>query len=427
MIKAKPEKNSKHHLPPDGYKFSKPSRVDLCANSKATNDLIDLVTSDYFASRPKKLPRPQQELYRNHFEIILLDLFSTYLVSKVIWIGYSRGKSEFLKGGRYYNPLNEKSTISKTAYLNSIDYLTTINWIENWIAPAGYSRESSRMRAKSKLTRLFLEYGLNWTSIKTNITYPSIIVKDENKKIIPYPNTKGFDLEVALCNIDEINKTLSDTSVNLAISDNDFFEKWMMYDVEDLPSYLDRSEFFTEYNKSLLKAFSKAKIDIDFIDYICDNPRRALTPLGFYTAIVLYTNGYLEASQNKIKSFDLSKAVHDYVSLFNIGLELKRKEDAYQVRYRKMIDKPEMVLESEFNYSLLNAIFFEKVGAFVGSKELIIGNLLVTKFVSTPYLSNSGKSKDHEVVFNWLSESGKLNVIDKSSRYENNRRNQSEA
>jgi len=176
-----------------------------------------------------------------------------------------------------------------------------------------------------------------------------------------------------------------------------------------------------------LKTFSKAKIDIDFIDYICDDPRRALTPLGFYTAIILYTNGYLEASQNKIKSFDLSKAVHDYVSLFNIGLELKRKEDAYQVRYRKMIDKPEMVLESEFNYSLLNAIFFEKVGAFVGSKELIIGNLLVTKFVSTPYLSNSGKSKDHEVVFNWLSESGKLNVIDKSSRYENNRRNQSEA
>lgn len=208
---------------------------------------------------------------------------------------------------------------------------------------------------------------------------------------------------------------------------NDFFENWMMYDVVDLPSYLDRSEFFTEYNKSLLKTFSKAKIDIDFIDYICDDPRRALTPLGFYTAIILYTNGYLEASQNKIKSFDLSKAVHDYVSLFNIGLELKRKEDAYQVRYRKMIDKPEMVLESEFNYSLLNAIFFEKVGAFVGSKELIIGNLLVTKFVSTPYLSNSGKSKDHEVVFNWLSESGKLNVINKSSRYENNRRNQSEA
>lgn len=204
---------------------------------------------------------------------------------------------------------------------------------------------------------------------------------------------------------------------------NDFFENWMMYDMEDLPSYLDRSEFFNEYNKPLLDTFRKSEIDVNFIDYICDDPRRALTPLGFYTALVLYINGYFEASPKKIKLFDLSKAVHDYVSFFDIGLKAKLKENAEWDKRRKMLKNPEIVLETEFNYSILNDIFFEKVGAFVGEKELMIGNILVTKFVDTPCRSNSGKSKDHAVEFSWLSQSGKSKTITKRSRYESNRRN----
>ena len=148
-----------------------------------------------------------------------------------------------------------------------------------------------------------------------------------------------------------------------------------------------------------------------------------MTPLGFYTALVLYINGYFEASSKKIKLFDLSKAVHDYVSFFDIGLKAKLKENAEWDKRRKMLKNPEIVLETEFNYSILNDIFFEKVGAFVGEKELMIGNILVTKFVDTPCRSNSGKSKDHAVEFSWLSQSGKSKTITKRSRYESNRRN----
>ena len=76
----------------------------------------------------------------------------------------------------------------------------------------------------------------------------------------------------------------------------------------------------------------------------------------------------------------------------------------------------------DFSYELLNDVFIEQCGYFVGTQNLILDSLEVFKNVC-PYKSNSGKSIDYEVKFYWINKDGNQHVITKKSRYSNNRRN----
>ena len=143
----------------------------------------------------RKVNATDRPAYFRHLNNIVTDLYSAWLCDPELYIGYSRGKANFLRGGCYWDFKNDEALLSSTIYLNLIDFLAERGYIENYIAERGHTRYSSRMRAKPKLIERLPAEKLNWASIQTDISKSAIVVKDENKDIVPPPDGNGFDLE----------------------------------------------------------------------------------------------------------------------------------------------------------------------------------------------------------------------------------------
>jgi hypothetical protein len=80
---------------------------------------------------------------------------------------------------------------------------------------------------------------------------------------------------------------------------------------------------------------------------------------------------------------------------------------------------PETIVEAEFTWSLLNAVFFRHGK---DTREMVVGGRPVSKHLH-PFRSNSGKSTDFNVTFTWKSTDGTARQLEKQSLYESNRRN----
>lgn len=114
-------------------------------------------------------------------------------------------------------------------------------------------------------------------------------------------------------------------------------------------------------------------------------------------------------------------------------LEYANSEAALRAKQRARIDaknafdakvaNPETIKEVDFSYSLLNAVFWKQ--GLKGHASMELDGIQVSKSVLA-YHSNSGKSRDHRVVFSWIGRDGKEHRLEKSSVYEGNRRNDPE-
>jgi hypothetical protein len=167
--------------------------------------------------------------------------------------------------------------------------------------------------------------------------------------------------------------------------------------------------------------------DIHNIRDATDFGRIKITPQGAKTLIALYRAGGLFSDRDKkakvepvhdelIAYADSEAALMDKTLAKN---EVERK--AEEVRIER-INNPRGVSVKDFTYSLLNDIFFAHVGKCTGQQKMNIGGIPVTKTVLAHH-SNSGKSRDFEVIFEFTDESGELKTISKSSMYAENRRN----
>jgi hypothetical protein len=159
--------------------------------------------------------------YFIHLHIIVADLYAAWLGDPDIYVGYSRGKQNFLRGGAYWDFQNDQALLSERIYLTLIDFLTEHGYIENHIAAIGRNPYSSRMRAKPKLIELLQERKVNWASIRVDTSQSAIVVKDENKRVVPPPGDTGFDLEQAEANLRSINENLQTSLLNLGITDEE--------------------------------------------------------------------------------------------------------------------------------------------------------------------------------------------------------------
>ena len=102
---------------------------------------------------------------QRHLNIITADLCAAWEADPELLVGYSRNHKEFKKGGSYYDDVSKNPLISRTAFLEVIDGLAELGYIQNDVAKQGGQGVSSRMKAKPKLIRLFQDNKVNWASI----------------------------------------------------------------------------------------------------------------------------------------------------------------------------------------------------------------------------------------------------------------------
>jgi hypothetical protein len=173
---------------------------------------------------------------------------------------------------------------------------------------------------------------------------------------------------------------------------------------------------------------SLSREDFDELVVTNDFGTRCVTPKGVLLLIKLYQAGAFE--RNTGKKGEVGEPHVELRTYAEMEAELlaragaRRQENAEWLAKRDAYVKdPASVPESEFSYSLLNAVFFEHCGA--GSAKLEIGGITVSKMVAR-YVSNSGKSQDSTVVFRWTDKDGKPHELSKESRFVGNRRNDAE-
>ncbi len=160
--------------------------------------------------------------YSRHAEIILLDLLSAHEGDDTKYIGYSRGKPNFARGGGYWDAQSDHAVLSERIFLTLIDFLNDTGFLENHIADAGHGGFSSRMKATPQLADYFRDHELNWTSMIADPDAQVIFVKDEKKDLISLPEPGDFDLDAAVANVRRINANLQTSYINLSITDLEY-------------------------------------------------------------------------------------------------------------------------------------------------------------------------------------------------------------
>ncbi len=156
------------------------------------------------------------------------------------------------------------------------------------------------------------------------------------------------------------------------------------------------------------------------------NERIRTSPDGAAILAKLYEDGYFDSCKKKKSTLCVPDELTSFIN------SKQALEDAYEsqiearveseILREEMIENPDLVDEKQFSYTLLNDIFIHKFGLFQGANSLRIGGINVTKRVHT-YTSNSGKSRDSEVIFSWIGKDGEPHSIEKYSMYAGNRRN----
>lgn len=204
-------------------RYSRRNRTDILTSNEALKSLAEQLAIEFIESRDGGLRRRYSQAQEadcfQHFELILVDLFTAYKADPRLYIGYSRGMNAYKRGGAYWDYEKDRSSISKTYYLDAIDNLNEVGLIEHHAANPGYGLISSRMRAAPRLAEVYEETEATWVSIVADLDAPHVIVKDKNKKPVRYPDPGDFDLERAIGNLRRINENLQSTFINFNISD----------------------------------------------------------------------------------------------------------------------------------------------------------------------------------------------------------------
>tara|TARA_R110000782_G_scaffold150045_2_gene242787 strand:- start:3056 stop:4444 length:1389 start_codon:yes stop_codon:yes gene_type:complete len=191
--------------------------------------------------------------------LVVLDLLAAWEGDPSRYVGYSRKADYFRKGGGYWNQMDNQPILSERVFLRVIDFLTQSGLIANYVAAAGYSPMSSRMRASKELIDDLRGAGVNWTGVGFDPEAPVIFVKDKDKKLAPFPDNEEFDFERAEVNLRRINANLQTTYINLDISDADLEELGLRMRGDEEEMEGDSGEYrepFELSNRSIRRIFS---------------------------------------------------------------------------------------------------------------------------------------------------------------------------
>lgn len=203
----------------DHYRNSRRNRVGLTTDHEEIMSLVTEWVFDIEATKKRAFSDTQRQTCFDMLLGLSLDLISAANSVPPVWIGYSRGKANYIQGGAYWDHQNSCPMISQTFYFQAIEYLEERGFLLSHVAQAGHSTFSSRMTATPALVEEFASRGFNWTHVLEKPDADCVVVKDENKRPTTWPNPDGFALDSALANLARINSALAHVHINLKVPD----------------------------------------------------------------------------------------------------------------------------------------------------------------------------------------------------------------
>jgi hypothetical protein retlG_30324 len=141
-----------------------------------------------------------------------------------------------------------------------------------------------------------------------------------------------------------------------------------------------------------------------------------VSPKGASILRGLYLSGELVLKENS--DIEYSGELDEYINMDEEILEEYKRIE----RTNYLINHVDEIKIDDFSYNLLNDVFIDQCGYFVGTQSLVLDGIEVFKNICR-YKSNSGKSNDYDVRFYWIDKEGHQQQISKESRYSRNRRN----
>ncbi len=150
----------------------------------ASDGTFDILLSELKQSRMSNGIRGWGKLepeVRRIIKLISLDLFSAWMTSPELLVGYSRNAAEFLKGGRYWDDKSGQKLFTETVFLSVVDGLAALNYLLDKRAKQGTSGESSRIKATQMLIDVMKDNGINWAAIDAS-PEPSEVIELKSKK-----------------------------------------------------------------------------------------------------------------------------------------------------------------------------------------------------------------------------------------------------
>ena len=114
-------------------------------------------------------------------QIVTLDLYSAWIASPRLRVGYSRNAQEFLRGGRYWDNKTGQKIFSQTIFLDVINGLSANGYAEDYRAKQSTIGISSRVRGTQSLIDLMTAHGISWAAIDRSPDYADLITLTSSK------------------------------------------------------------------------------------------------------------------------------------------------------------------------------------------------------------------------------------------------------
>jgi len=229
---------------------SRRNQPNLFSHSPAMSDEIDRLLMEFQRWRKaggiRGINTVDVSDYRRHLNNILTDVYAAHQSDPECYVGYSRGKSKYVRGGSYWDAVADKQILRKGIYLPLIKFLCEIGMIENHVAESGQHQISSRMKATMELICILQERDISWASNRRDMSVSAVIVRDEDKNTIAHPNQDGFDPKKAEEILRRINENLQSSFLNLNVSDNqqEAIRRRLSYDVQEDEGEEDEEDDF---------------------------------------------------------------------------------------------------------------------------------------------------------------------------------------
>lgn len=163
-------------------------------------------------------------------QIVTLDLYSAWIASPRLRVGYSRNAQEFLRGGRYWDNKTGKKIFSQTIFLDVINGLSATGYAEDYRAKQSTIGTSSRVRGTQTLIDLMTAHGISWAAIDRSPDYADLITltssKDaqSKKELIEFDDDADELIPTMRKSLSKINERLRETQINLNVSDEELID-----------------------------------------------------------------------------------------------------------------------------------------------------------------------------------------------------------
>lgn len=185
-----------------------------CKDADKLKCLTDILKAEITRVASIKRWHPR---YTQHLELIILNLMNCHNIDPEMVVGYSRANNRFSTLRRY-----DSIKLLRDSMVLIVDTMEELGYIEAELG-CQVTGIASRMRITSKLLDLSNRvHGPGKMVICRNAGVETIIMKDENKKLIGYvDNSVTIRMRQ---NVAVINKNISENFIGLYVSDDDLVE-----------------------------------------------------------------------------------------------------------------------------------------------------------------------------------------------------------